>query len=203
MRAEDKVFSAFHESRQAKLYFSQIKDATKLSNSSLQNALEKLEKNGLIKKEETKANTFYILPASPATHVRFAQLDILRFDNLHRNIRLPLIEFIKNIPRSVVTVLLFGSAARKTEEKKSDIDILIVLHSFSTRQLQKHYEQEMLTKIENARQDAQAISLHRISTAITTTQQLREDKDHLLIQARDTGFPIYNQQQYYEVLIEH
>ncbi|MBD3182112.1 hypothetical protein GF312_07460 [Candidatus Poribacteria bacterium] len=45
MTAPQKIYRAFYKSRQAKLYYNQLKEITGLSDSSLQNALKKLEDN--------------------------------------------------------------------------------------------------------------------------------------------------------------
>ena len=45
MKAEEKVYKAFYDLKEPKLYYNQIKEHTNLSHSSLQNALEKI-KNG-------------------------------------------------------------------------------------------------------------------------------------------------------------
>jgi len=60
MKAEEKVYMAFFELKEPKLYYNQIKEQANLSHSSLQNTLEKLKKANILSEEKTKANTFYI-----------------------------------------------------------------------------------------------------------------------------------------------
>ena len=60
MKAEEKVYMAFFELKEPKLYYNQIKEQAELSHSSLQNTLEKLKKANILSEEKTKANMFYI-----------------------------------------------------------------------------------------------------------------------------------------------
>ena len=200
MNAEAKIFRAFHELNQPKLYFSQLKDHTKLSNSSLQNVLQHLEKGDILRKEETKANTFFSIKDARITALRFAEQDIERFNGLNRMVRLPLLDFIKKLPPQVFTVILFGSAARKTEGKSSDIDLLVILHKYQDLKLQEAYDHEVGKAVEQAKKDAGATTIHAFSIVFATIENYKKKDDHLLEQARTTGFPIINQQTYYEAM---
>ena len=59
MKAEDKIYNTFLELKGQKPYYNLIKEHSKLSHSSLQNCLEKLKKESIIREEKTKSNTFY------------------------------------------------------------------------------------------------------------------------------------------------
>ncbi|MFW6282470.1 MAG: nucleotidyltransferase domain-containing protein, partial [Minisyncoccales bacterium] len=59
MDAKNKIINAYLSSRKLELYFNELKDLTKLSNSSLQNALKIMVSNNLLSVKKTKAHTFY------------------------------------------------------------------------------------------------------------------------------------------------
>ena len=59
MEAKEKVYLAYLELKQDKLYFNQLKEHTHLSNSSLQNVLIKFTELGILKIDKTKSNVFY------------------------------------------------------------------------------------------------------------------------------------------------
>ena len=61
MNALDKLYRAYYAANKIKLYFSELKELTGLSNSSLQNALRKLESEKQILKLKEKSNAYYIL----------------------------------------------------------------------------------------------------------------------------------------------
>ncbi|MGV8171926.1 MAG: nucleotidyltransferase domain-containing protein [Candidatus Woesearchaeota archaeon] len=200
MRTQEKIYKAFYESKKDRIYFNELKDLTKLSNSSLQNVLKTIIENRILEKEETKANTFYIIKNKKLFAIEYAKIAINKFEALHRNVRIPLKDFIKKVPNELMSILLFGSAARSTETKKSDIDLLVILYHFENDNIQKEYEKKMIKQIEDIRKDIQTRSIHNISLAFTTSKGFMDGKDHLVNQAKETGFPIINEQTYFEVL---
>ena len=187
MKADEKIYGAYLELRQEKLYFNQLKDFTKLSNSSLQNALNTLIKNGAIKLNKTKSNTFYQIKNKKLFSLKFSEIAINKFENLNFEIKSPLRNFLKEIPEHVFTIVLFGSASRKEEQKKSDIDILIV--------------DDRKTDFESLKKEINNSSNYPLSIFKCSTEQFYKNKDPIIIQARKTGFPIYKEQNFYEVLL--
>lgn len=188
MRAEDKIYKAFFESKEKKLYYNQIKEKTKLSHSSLQNALEKLTNNKILSEEKTKSNTFYKIKNKKLFALKFSELAMQKYKNLNRGVRVPLNNFLKDISKEVHTVILFGSASRKEEKEDSDIDLLIVSQN--------------KINFEKNKKEGETISNHPISIFQCTIQDFIKNTDDVIIQARKTGFPIYKEQNFYEVLLD-
>jgi predicted nucleotidyltransferase len=200
MNAQERIYHAFYTSKKDRLYFSELKELTRLSNSSLQNILARLINQRIVKKEETKANVFFIIKNKKVFALEFAKIDLQKFESLNRNIRLPLKDFLELLPKGIATILLFGSSSRNKEIEKSDIDLMIILNKFDNEKLQELYEKEMIDKIEEIGKDIQTRSVHTISLAYTNTENMKKDSDHLVNQAIETGFPLLNQQYYHEVL---
>jgi len=188
IKAEDKVYQAFFDLKQTKLYYNQIKEHSKLSHSSLQNTLEKLKTNNIISEEKTKANTFYKTKNKKLFELKFAEIATHKFQNLNRGIRIPLNNFLKNIPKEIYTIILFGSASRKEERKESDIDLLIVSQN--------------KISIEKNKKEGEIISNYPINLFQCSIQDFLENKDDIIIQARTTGFPIYKEQNFYEAILD-
>ncbi len=187
MNAEEKIYESFLKSRQEKLYFNQLKENTKLSNSSLQNALDKLIKKGYLKINKTKANTFFQIKNKKLFSLKFAEIAANKFENLNFEIKSPLRDFLKGIPNDVFTVVLFGSASRKEEKKGSDIDLLIVT--------------EGKKDLEPLRKKTNNISNYPISIFQCSIQEFFDTSDHAVIQAKKTGFPIFREQNFYEAIL--
>ena len=188
MKAEDKVYKAFFESEEPKLYYNQIKEQTNLSHSSLQNALEKLKKANILSEEKTKANTFYIIKNKKLIALKFSEIAMQKYQDLNRNVRIPLNNFLKDLPKAIYTIILFGSASRKEERKGSDIDILVV--------------SDQPINLDDNKKNAEATSNYPLSIFQCTITNFQENKDHVVIQARKTGFPIYKEQNFYEVILD-
>ena len=188
MKAEDKIYLAYFELKGPKLYYNQIKEHTALSHSSLQNALENLKKAGIVSEEKTKSNTFYKIKNKKLLALKFSEIAVQKFNSLNINIKVPLRNFLKNIPEGICTIILFGSSSRREEIKESDIDLLIISNKKAD-----------LTK---NKKEAEVTSKHPLSLFNATITQFKENKDDIIIQARKTGFPIYGEQNFYEVILD-
>jgi len=196
MKAIEKIYHTFYETKNRWLYFSKIKQKTKLSNSSLQNALKRLEKKGEIEIEKQSSNIFFKIPSEKKKFI-FPKIDKEKFDNLNHEIRIPLKNWLKKIPSELEYVLLFGSASRKQEKENSDIDILIALHKFQNEKLQNLYEREIKKRIEKATKEINSESNHPLKVIITDINKIKTKKDHLINQAKETGFPLFGNIEYH------
>ena len=190
MDAENKIIKAYFESKEQRLYFNEIKEKIDLSNSSLQNALNKLIRKGLLKSEKTKSNRFYSIENKKIFGLKFSEIAEQKFKELNLNVKYPLKKFLEQAPRNVYTIILFGSAAEKEENAKSDIDILIVS--------EKHYDYDKI------KQQVDALSNHPLSIFQCTIKEFIKPEDPLIIQAVKKGLPIFHEQNFYEAnLNEH
>lgn len=198
----EKIYHAFYDSTQSELYYNQLKDITKLSDSSIQNALKKLEANNAITVKKQKANTYYSLKNKKLTALHFTAFDYEILEKLTMDIVIPIKKFISELPKGTGFIVLFGSASRKQERKDSDIDILVVLHEFNNTKLQKEYEQEMKRQIEELKDRISATSIHPITIFYTTINEFKSSEDRLIAEARDTGFCIEGNLTYYEVMLD-
>ena len=187
MKPEEKVYLSYFNSQKSSLYFNEIKELSKLSDSSLTNTLNKLTKNKTIIKEKTKSNTFYKMNNKKLFALKFSEIAINKFNMLNRGVKIPLKNFLDGIPQTTFTIVLFGSSASKKEKKGSDIDLLIV-----TNQKQN---------FERKKKTANALSNYPLSIFQCNIDQLIENKDHIIIQARKKGIPIFKEQNFYEVFL--
>jgi predicted nucleotidyltransferase len=188
MDAEKKIIKTYYEQKISKLYFNQIKDHTKLSNSSLQNSLLALIKKNILQVEKTKGNTFYSIKDKKRIAIYFSEISLEKFENLNLGVKSPLRNFLKDIQKEIHIIILFGSASTKNEQKESDIDLLVV--SDEKTDLEKH------------KKEAEVTSKYPISVFQCSTKQFLEGKDPIIIQAKKTGFPIYGEQKFYEAILD-
>ena len=188
MKPEDKIYKAYFESKKNSLYFNEIKELSKLSDSSLTNTLNKLIKNNTLIQEKTRSNTFYKIDNKKLFALKFSEIAMQKFNELNIGAKTPLRNFLKNIPKEIYTIVLFGSASRKEEQKGSDIDLLIIANK--------------KTDLTNNKKEAEITSKHPISIFQATIEQFMQNKDDVIIQARKTGFPIYKEQNFYEVILD-
>lgn len=202
LKPVEKIYKAFYNERKGQLYFNQLKELTGLGDSSLANSLRTLKQNKEIEAIKSKANTFYKLKNKSITKINFTLFDNEKLEQLEGNIKIPVKKLLSEIPKSIGFVILFGSSSRKQERNDSDIDILVVLHKFSSPKLQKEYEQELKKEIEELKDRISATSIHPITIFYTTVNEFKSSEDRLIIEARDTGFCIDGNLTYYEVMLD-
>ena len=187
MKPEQKIYRTYFESKKSSLYYNELKELSKLSDSSLTNTLSRLTKERLLDKEKTKSNTYYHIKDKKLFSLKFSEIAIEKFNDLNLGVKSPLRNFLKNISKEIYTIVLFGSAASKDEKKGSDIDLLVV----TSKKLD----------LENHKKEAEVTSKYPVSLFQVTVKQFQESKDDVIIQARKTGFPIYKEQNFYEVIL--
>ena len=188
MKAEEKIYEAYLKSGEPKLYFNQLKELTKLSNSSLQNVLNKLVKERILSLDKKTSNTFYEMKDTKLFSLKFAEIALTKYHKLNVEIKAPLKNFIEKMPKNIFTIVLFGSASRNEQGEGSDIDVLIVT--------------DKKEDFEKIKKEVNSISNYPLSIFKCSVKQFYESKDHIIIQARKTGFPIYKEQNFYEVILD-
>ena len=196
MKAEEKVYKAFYDVKNSWLYFSELRNKTGLSNSSLQNVISKLEKEKKLETDKKTSNVFFRINQKKVPLI-FTQIDKERFDSLNTEVRIPLGNWLKEIT-AVEFILLFGSASRKKEKDGSDVDILVVFHKFKNNKLQELYEKQIKQEINNLTKKINSESIYPLKVIFTNADNFKTTKDHLIKQAGETGFPIFGNLQYYE-----
>jgi len=197
MEPKEKVYKAFYESGKEWLYFSELKGLTNLSNSSLQNVLSKLLKLKQIRGDKKTSNIYYKLSDSKKPQIFFS-LDFDRLKSLNLEVRAPLNNFLKDLPDKIAFVILFGSSSRKQEKEGSDIDLLVVIYNFLNLKLQSLYEKEIKQKINALRKRINSESNYPLSITYITLDKFKISKDHLILQAKNYGFPIKGGLNYYK-----
>ncbi len=203
LKPTEKVYRAFYDTRRSLLYFNQLKEITGLSDSSLANALRKLKESNEIEQIKEKSNTFYKLKDIGLSKIYFTLFDYQRFESLSSSVKIPVRRFLSEMPKCLCFVILFGSAARQQAREESDIDILVVLHKFGDQKLQTEYKNIMRGEIESLRERVSAISIYPVSVIYTDIDDFVNSEDRLVTEAKNTGFCISGDLEYYEVMLEN
>ncbi len=102
MKPEEKIYKAYFESKKSNLYFNEIKELSKLSDSSLVNTLNRLTKNSILTQEKTKSNTFYKIKDKKLFTLKFSEIAIQKFNDLNLSVKTPLKNFLKNIQMEIL-----------------------------------------------------------------------------------------------------
>lgn len=190
--SRNKIYKAFFKEK--KIYYNQLKKITNLSYSSLQNSIKKLIKNKEITIEKINNHTYYQL-TNKYKAIEFTKISLDLLNDLNTNVKIPVKEFLEIIPDGIFTIILFGSCAKKQEKKDSDIDLLIVFEEIEPQDFRKMFEKTLKEKIIS--KSKEIITKFPFSFVFTSKKDFFEQKDYLIKEAKEKGFPIYNQQRYY------
>ena len=203
IRPTEKVYRAFYDTREILLYFNQLKEITGLSDSSLANALRKLRESNEIERIREKSNTFYRLNDMGLSKIHFSLFDYKRLEILSSSVKIPVKHFLSEMPRCMCFVILFGSASRQQSREGSDIDILVVLHKFADQRFQMQYERIVKSETELLKEKICAISIYPVSVIYAGVDDFMNGEDRLVIEAKNTGFCIGGNLDYYEVMLRN
>ncbi|MFT4308901.1 MAG: nucleotidyltransferase domain-containing protein [Candidatus Woesearchaeota archaeon] len=188
MKPEDRIYNAYFVQKGEKMYYNQIKETTMLSHSSLQNTLARMSRQGILKTEKTRQNVYYSISDKKIIAIKFSEIAIRKFNSLNIGVKSPLRTFLKDLPISIYTIVLFGSASTGDQNQNSDIDLLIV-----------YYKK---TDLDKRRKEAEITSKYPLSLFYCSAEQFIRSNDDIIIQAKKTGFPIHKEQNFYEAIIE-
>ena len=135
-------------------------------------------------------NTFYRLNAkNPEIYSILSYFDYRRFNELPSERKKALNEFFDKIKIKPIITLIFGSTAKGTFGKKSDIDILLVYNKKETRDNKLKEEIEAITGV-------------RIQTFIIDfdyfKEQILKGEDKVIVHAIKTGFVITGFDKFYK-----
>lgn len=185
-----KIMHLFYKDRSAKLHLREIARQTKLHEPSVTRFLHALEKEQMLKSKKDGNLKKYSVKQSKRSYLIFASFDIERFEKLPSIRKNAIKMYIDNLPEKPVFAVLFGSTAKGTYKEDSDIDILIITNDkVSTKEAEK--ETDALT--------AMKISTFQIVYK-DFVRDLKMKEDKVVQSAIQSGYPLLNHIQYYEVL---
>jgi len=190
-KGKEKILECFYKNRK-ELYFSEILRETKLTPNTTLKHLNNLK--DLIISNKTKGNTFYKINNKDLQIFSiFSYFDYKRFNELDNTRKITITEFIENLKVKPLIILIFGSTAKKTYTKKSDIDILLIYNK-------KEEEDNKLKK------DIESITGINIQTFIIDydyfKEQLLKKEDNLIIHAVKTGFVLLGGYYFYKEVLK-
>lgn len=186
-----KILRLFYENKKSSLHLREIARKTKLYPNSITRFLNQLEKEGLLISEKDGNLKKYKIRKSEKLNNIFASFDIERLNKLPSIRKRAIDYFLDKLQEKPVMVVLFGSTAKETFRKDSDIDLLLIVNKKINVEEAKHHT-DALTGIR--------ISIFQISYK-NFLKELKLKEDHVIQSALNTGYPIYNQMLFYEVYL--
>lgn len=192
-KGREKILECFYRNSKKELYFSEILRETKLTQNTTLKHLANLQKLNIIISTKKIGNTFYkINPKNPLIFAIFSYSDYKRLNELPSERKRAINEFLGNIKVKPLIAIIFGSTAKVTFRKESDIDILLIYNK-------KELEDSKLKK------DIEAVTGIKIQTFIIDfdyfKEQILKEEDSVITHAIKTGFPITGNDKFYQEVL--
>ena len=189
-KGKEKVLECFYKNKK-ELYFSEILRETKLTPNTTLKHLNNLK--DLIISKKTRGNRFYkINNKNPQIFSIFSYFDYKRFNELDNTRKRAIIEFINRLKIKPLIALIFGSTAKKSYTKESDIDILLIFN-------------EKRKKDKNLKKDIESLTGTNIQAFIIDynyfKEQLLKKEDNIILHAVKTGFVILGCYYFYSEVL--
>lgn len=188
----EKIMQLFYKDKSAKLHLREIARQTKLHEPSVTRFLNSLEKDHILKSERDGNLKKYSIRKSKKTYMLLEFFDVEKFEKLPSIRKNAIKIYLNALFEKPVFAVLFGSTAKETYKDVSDIDILIITNNkISTSKAQKEVD---------------ALTAMKISTFQITYKDflidLKMKEDKVVQSAIQSGYPLINHIQYYEVLFD-
>ena len=192
-KGKEKILECFYKNRNKELYFSEILRETKLTQNTTLKHLANLQKLGLIVSTKKIGNTFYkINSKSVSLYAIFSYFDYRKIEQLPFKRKKAIVEFLTKLNPQPLIAVIFGSTAKGTFSKESDIDILLVYNKKETDD----------TKL---KKDIESITGEKIQTFIIDInyfrEQLKKEEDSTIVHSIKTGFPITGNDKFYREIL--
>ena len=185
----EKILVLFHEDKRARIHLRKIARKARMNENSASRFLKQLEEQRILTAEKDGNLKKYHLRPNPLTYAIFSYMDIKKLNSLPSIRKNAIHTFLSSLKDKPIMAILFGSTARGTYAKDSDIDILAIVNK--------------KIEIEGARQETESQTTIRVNliqiSYHTFIEELRSRRDPVIQSAIATGFPIFGHVEYYEV----
>ncbi len=184
-----KMLKLFYENRNSALHLRNISRKAKMNESSVFRYLKLLEKEKVVNsKIDGNMKKFYI--NSNFAPKILPLFDYEKLDNLPLRRKNAVIFYLSKLVKKPVFVVVFGSTSKGNYTKESDIDILEVISCDNDNKIAKKYAES---------QTGIRLQILRV-TEEEFNKELTEKKDKVIQSAIETGFPVFNNKYFYEVV---
>jgi len=186
MRTKE-ILELFLSDPKAVLHTREIARRAKIAPSTASKALNSLEKGGLLKSSQDGPLRKYSLAENEWGAIRLAEHQVEKFLKIPAERKEAIDEFLSLLEEQPVFSILFGSTAKGTSGKESDIDLLLVFNNPGRR-----------TDLAKRRAEARTgASINAISIGYQEfVSNLKSGEDKVTLSATNTGIPLSNHLKY-------
>ena len=175
-----KIMRLFYRDKDVRLHLRDMSRKTKLHEPSISRFLKNLEKEKILKSEKEANLKKYFINKSKETYFMFEFFDMEKYNKLPNIRKDAMKHYLNKLNEKPIFVILFGSTAKETYSKDSDMDLLLVLNN--------------KIKIDDAEKEVDALTAVKISTFQIIYEDFLEElklkNDKVVQSALKTGYPL-------------
>lgn len=176
------ILSLFYNNKNTPIHLREISRQTKLEGQSIFRYLKKLEKEKILLSKKDGNQKKFKLINNDIVYSMLSLFDIEKYNHLPFIKKQAVEYFFKNIKEQPIITILFGSTAKNTYRKDSDIDLLLIVN--------KNIDTSEGKKIAEA-QTNQIINDFQINYN-DFLDELKLKNDKVIQSALENGYPITN-----------
>lgn len=187
----EKILKIFYENKFSKFHLRELCRLTNFHEPSVSKFLNDLEKIEILKSEKDGNLKKYYFVKNKKTYMFFQKFDFDNFEKLPKLRQNAITIYLKTLKEKPIFIILFGSTSKGNYKASSDIDLLLITNNkIETDTAEK--EVEALTGL--------SISSFQMKF-FNFIKELKLKEDKVIQSALNTGFPIYNNINFYEVFL--
>ena len=184
-----KILKLFYENKNKKLHLREISRQIKLNESSVYLHLNSLVKDKIMNFEMEGNLKKFSINKNHISQI-FPMYDDLKLENLPLLRKNAIKEYIRKNQKKPIFLVVFGSTAKENYKDDSDIDILEVYSAKTdNKDIIKDIEKLTNMKIHNFQMNEKEFN-----------KELKYKEEPVIQAALETGFPVFNQKYYYEII---
>ncbi len=181
-----KILKLFYDNRKS-FHLREIAKKTSLNENSAYRFLNVLEKENILKSNKKANLKLFSLNKNNKVYSLLSCFDIERYEKLPSIKKQAIGYFLEKLDKKPFIVILFGSTAKETYRKDSDIDLFLIVNEKINTRKAKNYTDSQTAQIINDFQ----ISFNDFK------KDLKMKSEKVLQSALETGYPILNHIEFY------
>ncbi len=187
-----KIMKIFYSDKERRIHLRGIAKETGMNENSVTRFLKKLEEGGILKYEMKGNLKNYGIVKKDLTFAIFSFFDVLRLEKVAERRKKAINYFQEELPSQPVITLIFGSTAKGSYKKSSDLDLLLIVNNeVDVDEAEKYSESQTGIKINCFQINYEDF-----------LDEVKLKKDKTVQSAISNGFPINNHIKYYNALLK-
>lgn len=183
------ILELFYKNKNRPLHLREISRQIKLGEGPVTRHLNYLLKTNVLRfKREANLKQFFI--NQKLVQRIFPLYDMERFDAVPLLRKNAVKYYISELTKKPVFIIIFGSTAKGTVKEESDVDLLVVFNEKT--------DDNGAVKFAESQTGMQLSAIQMSLDKFKRELKLKEEP--VIQSALETGFPVYNQQYFYEVI---